>query len=255
MRIKLTLQTSSTKCTIPLNYNYFLTSAIYHTLETSSPAYSSFLHNHGYQYNSKKFKLFTYSQLFAEKRRIVDNTLQILSTDVTWYLTSPMDDFVQSFVDGLFNKGQFIIGGYTFALLRAETLQEPEFKNEMRFKCLSPITISTKIEKEGKLLLKYCEPGEEFNKLIRQNLIRKHEVLYGKPPEDDTFKLEFDQEYVSRRNGNISKLIDFKGIKIRGYLAPATVSGSPELIKVGYRCGLGDKNSAGFGMVEAANTR
>ena len=26
--------------------------------------------------------------------------------------------------------------------------------------------------------------------------------------------------------------------------------GNPELIQIGYECGFGDKNSAGFGMVE-----
>jgi CRISPR-associated endoribonuclease Cas6 len=31
---------------------------------------------------------------------------------------------------------------------------------------------------------------------------------------------------------------------------PFTLSGNSELIKVGYECGFGEKNSTGFGMVE-----
>jgi CRISPR-associated endoribonuclease Cas6 len=57
---------------------------------------------------------------------------------------------------------------------------------------------------------------------------------------------------VVRHGGRISKLIDYKGTKIRGYQAPFTVTGPPELLRIGYACGFGDRNSQGFGMVEVA---
>jgi CRISPR-associated endoribonuclease Cas6 len=45
--------------------------------------------------------------------------------------------------------------------------------------------------------------------------------------------------------------IDYKETKIFAYLAPFTVEGDVELIRVGYECGFGDGNSKGLGMVES----
>ena len=47
-----------------------------------------------------------------------------------------------------------------------------------------------------------------------------------------------------------SKLIDYKGIKIRGWFMHFTIQGNSELIRIGYEAGFGENNSAGFGMVE-----
>jgi CRISPR-associated endoribonuclease Cas6 len=41
-------------------------------------------------------------------------------------------------------------------------------------------------------------------------------------------------------------------IDVIGIQAPFTIEGDPELIKVGYECGFGEKNSMGFGMAEVS---
>ena len=48
----------------------------------------------------------------------------------------------------------------------------------------------------------------------------------------------------------MTRLVDYKGIKIRGVVSPFHVIGAPELIHIGYECGFGDKNSMGFGMAD-----
>jgi len=92
----------------------------------------------------------------------------------------------------------------------------------------------------------------EFSELVRQNLIRKYEAIHARKPQDDSFTMEFDAEYIRKRGGRITRLIRYKEIDIRGILCPFHASGNPELMFVGYECGFGDKNSAGFGMVEVA---
>ena len=89
-----------------------------------------------------------------------------------------------------------------------------------------------------------------LSELIRQNLIRKHEAILGRAPHDDTLSFAFDKAYIDRRQGRVTRLVDYKGIKIRGVLCPFRVTGNPALIQIGYECGFGDKNSAGFGMAE-----
>ena len=61
----------------------------------------------------------------------------------------------------------------------------------------------------------------------------------------------FDEATISANDKDVSPvLVDYKGIKIKGIMCPFGVSGSPALIQIGYECGFGDKNSAGFGMAE-----
>ena len=132
-------------------------------------------------------------------------------------------------------------------------LRQPRFRPQMTFRCLSPITMSTVRERDGKLTKHYCLPDDpQFSELVRQNLIRKYEAVYRHPPEETSFAMTFDQAYIDKREGRVTRLVDYKGIKIRGVVSPFHVIGTPALIRVGYECGFGDKNSAGFGMVEIA---
>ena len=75
-------------------------------------------------------------------------------------------------------------------------------------------------------------------------------MVHRQPPEEKSFAMTFDQGYIDKRKGRVTRLVDYKGIKIRGVVSLFHVIGAPELIRVGYECGFGDKNSAGFGMVE-----
>jgi CRISPR-associated endoribonuclease Cas6 len=63
----------------------------------------------------------------------------------------------------------------------------------------------------------------------------------------------WDRAYLdeaARRGRRASVLTDIRGIKVRGWLAPFTIEGSPELIEIGYEAGFGARNSMGFGMAE-----
>ncbi len=113
--------------------------------------------------------------------------------------------------------------------------------------------MSTKRECNGKQVMHYCLPEDPaLSELIRQNLIRKQEAIHGRAPYDNTLTFRYDANYINRRRGRVTRLVDYKGIKIRDVLCPFNVSGSVALIQTGYECGFGDKNSAGFGMVEAS---
>jgi len=60
----------------------------------------------------------------------------------------------------------------------------------------------------------------------------------------------FDSDDIRKRRGRVTRMIDIKGIKIRGVMCPFHAAGNPELLFVGYECGFGNRNSVGFGMVE-----
>jgi len=263
MRIKVLFQNNE-PTELPINYNYYLSSAIYEYLNQSDAEYAFFLHEEGYTTSKgKRFKLFTFSQLQAKKRQIVGDKIRFTSS-VTWYVSSPSEDFLGNFAAALLERRQLNIAETKVMLKDLFIPKPPRFSERMRFTCLSPITISTVAERNGERILHYCRPDEaDFYEKIQQNLIGKYEVLYGKlPPKSDSlasledkFRMEFDPEYVKKHNGRITKLVKFKDIDVIGVMAPFTIEADPRLIELGYECGFGDKNSAGFGMVEVCKRR
>ena len=92
-------------------------------------------------------------------------------------------------------------------------------------------------ENDGQRRTHYCLPDDpELSELIRQNLIRKHQAIHDHTPQNDALTFQFDEAYIRRKQGRVTRLVDFKGIKIRGTLCPFSVSGSPALIQDGYEC-------------------
>lgn len=254
MRIKVFFQNRG-PIELPINYNYFLASAIYKALNRSDPEFAFFLHEEGYtSEKGKHFKLFTFSQLRARKHQIIGDKIRFRSA-VQWQVASPSEGFLGHFAASLSEHRVLFVAGTKLVLKDLYIPQKPNFYRQMNFTCLSPITISTVRERDGERVLHYCRPDEEdFQEKIRQNLNRKYEVLHGTSLLESDFRIKFDPEYVKRR-GRITKLIKFKDVDVIGVMAPFQIEADPRLIQIGYECGFGDKNSAGFGMVEICRRR
>lgn len=236
--------------TLPINYNHLLVGIIYRFLSASNPEYADFLHDEGYSAAEKRFKLFTFSQLMADNRRIHGDQI-FFGSQLIWYVSSPVETFLSYFADTLLTQGVISFGKHQLKIIDVRIPRIPRIQSEMNFRCISPIVMSAVRENNGKHSMHYCLYDDpEISDLIRHNLIHKFRAIYDREPPRNDLIFDFDERYVERKQGRISRLVDFKGIKIRGILCPFRVVGSPELIQIGYECGFGDKNSAGFGMVE-----
>jgi len=241
----------------PINHQGLLAGLVYHLLAASDPDYARFLHDEGYRPaddKARRFKLFTFSWLQARRRRVAGGTLFLGPGPVEWYLSSPVHDFLVHGATGLLAAGNTLrIGQTELPLVGVESLPPPPFGDIAHLTCLSPIVATGARPEGGTHYLRPCE-AEAFSEAVRRNLLKKHELIHGGPPGDDTLWLDFDATYLARdvRHGGTKK-ITFKNTDHIGAFAPFTLSGSPELMQVGWECGLGEKNSAGFGMVETAN--
>ena len=258
MRLKLTLQAKQN--IIPINYQHFLTSAIYNYLSNSDAKFTNTLHSGKHIKSKKDFKFFTFSWLQFPKKQIANSSLKILSSEFYWYISSPWEEFVQNFVNGLLELGGLRLGEHNFPIAQVETIPDV-IANKMnqsqniKFFCLSPIVITTKKEYKGKLAKYYYKPTddlEEISEKIRQNLINKSIAFYNKSPQDTSLKIEFDKNYIKTHKAQVLShyIKENINIKIPAIMCPFTVAGSIELIKFGYECGFGELNSAGFGMVK-----
>ncbi len=263
MRLKLSLLPQSPRTAVPINYNYPLSAALYKTLRQAEPEYAAWLHDRGYASPNRRFyKLFTFSRLFIPVARR-DGSVLIAGDERPWHLlvSSPMeDDFVQNFVLGLFQEQTLEIGGPgavgRFLIGSVEALPVPEFRSPIRGVMLSPLVCTTMREHNGKQQPYYFRPQDAgLSAALHQNLLNKYEVVHGRPCEDETFEIQLDMDYFNRKNGKVSKLLHIKEgtaeeTRIKAFEMPFRMSGNPDLLRIAWECGLGDKNSLGLGMIE-----
>jgi len=258
MRLQITLQVERAT-SFPLNHQHFLTAAVYDFLDRSDSDYARFLHETGYAADGdlndqRKFKLFCFSTLRAKKRRIAGDKLILGPDEIEWLVASPLEKFLSEFASGLLTSGVLRVGREVLPIAHVETLPAPEFYSPMKFSCLTPVVAGISAEYNGKPATKYLRPGDaEFSERLRANLLRKYSALHGHAPQDDSFIVTWDENYLQKNKG--TKLIDFKGVLIPGAFCPFEIAGSRELIEFAYNAGLGEKNAGGFGMIEVKAAR
>lgn len=240
---------------LPLNHAQYLTGAVYNFLDRADRDYARFLHDEGYAGSDDwddrhRFKLFAFSTLRARRRRIAGDRLVLGPGEIEWQISSPLDKFLREFATGVLEQGTVRVAREILPIANVETLPTPPIKANSQWACLTPVVSA--VSRPDSRYAQYLRPGDgEFPERLRANLMRKYFALHGHEAEDDRFDLEWDSKYLLRHRG--TKLIDFKGTQIVGAFCPFTMCGSAELIELAYGAGLGEKNAAGFGMVEVKN--
>ncbi len=250
MRLKITFFSNNhNNHLLPINYNYFLSSAVYFYLSKADKIYSSKLH----KLNSYKF--FTFSWLQIPKKQIEGGYIKILSEKFFWYVSSPSKDFISTLANGILKTDFLKINDAEFELSQIEVLPEAKLSEKTKFICLSPIVVTTKKEHNGKLGKYYYKPTDDTKEIIekiKNNLVKKYEKFYNKKPKSD-IKLEFDKNYLPKSQVLVHYIKGDLDIKIPAIMCPFFAEGDEELVKFGYECGFGELNSAGFGMVKVNN--
>lgn len=243
MRAKIEI-CSEKEITLPLQYNYIIQAVILKWL--GDEAYSKFIHDTGYEYNNRKYKMYTFSRL--EGRFNIDK----VNKNITFFenprltISTGDDKFLSYFINNIISKDNFRIGNNNVYIGKAEC-SNYKLKGPIDIFTKSPIVIySTLVNSEGAKKTYYYSPYEkEFSELARKNLIHKYIAVNGKEPEDDRFILE------PIKNSRLKEsVVIYKDIVIKGWRGEFSMSGSDELINLAYNTGLGSKNSQGFGCIE-----
>lgn len=242
---------------LPINYQYEVSAWIYHTLHFGDAAFAEWLHNKGYNTGNRSFKLFTFSNLMAQRFKVMQDRLRILSDQATLYLTFRIDEAMQHFVQGLFQQQRLRIGDRKsqadFEVSRIEMLPEPEFSTKMTFRCLSPMCVSKPVERNGKLQSWYLAPDHpEYAERLFENLLMRYQAVSPNTEKPDTDSLKHTS--FTLKSSARSRLIKIKAdtpqeTRIRGYLFDFECQAPAELLKFGYEAGFGEKGSLGFGCV------
>ena len=237
MRLKINLSSTKANYLIPFNYNHILSAIIYRKIADLDLAAK--LHF------SKDFKFFTFSQIyFSDWKRIKQG---IISKDgkLSFYISSPNDNLIKSLVEGHLENTEVDFKGTKLLVEQIELLKKPKFKEKMKMRTMSPVSASIKREVDGKLKIWDLGPGDErFYESVQKNLVNKYVSFYGDFDGSKWVRLRPDMKTAKRRR------IEIKGDFHRGYMMEFEMEADARLLEFAYDCGLGERNSMGFGMVE-----
>lgn len=251
MRLTITFQSPdlSSCIKLPLHYNYALQGFIYNHI---SSHLAEFLHNRGYSFERRVFKLFTFSRIFGRYRLDKEKRLISFSSPVKFQLSSPLDDFIQEFAETLARSPDVSLEGNSLVVSSIEVHFSPHIRSPVIIKMLSPLTCySTFLTGEGKKKTYYFSPfEEEFSRIVKENIVKKYVAFHQKKPSSEDFDIL--PLKVDKKSEKIVKYTPKENSPtvIKGWMGIYKLKGSPELIHLAYDAGLGAKNPQGFGMFE-----
>ncbi len=255
MRITVTFQNikSDRLVKLPLHYNYALQGFIYRHI---SAYLASFLHNKGYRYQKRVFRLFTFSRIVGRYRIEGDKEIICFTGPISLHIASPLDDFLQEFAETLARAPEVNIENNPLVVSSIEVHFSPAIGYSAVIRMLSPLTVySTLVSAEGKKKTYYFSPFEkEFSELTRKNIVKKYISFYKRKPVSKDLKIT--PLKVDKKSEKIIKYSPDKGAYtlIKGWMGIYRLEGNPELIRFSYDTGLGAKNSQGFGMYEVIDS-
>ncbi|RMA93079.1 CRISPR-associated endoribonuclease Cas6 [Hydrogenothermus marinus] len=245
MRIKLVLNSEKNFISLPIHHNEIIQAMLYKSLPSSIAKY---LHDTGFFFNGRKFKLFTFSKIYTEKFIIKDEEI-FYKTPITIFISSAIEDIGLNWGENFLKKDIVNLGKNKLFLEEIQILKKPDLKETNIIKTLSPITVYKTLTKDGKKFTQYYRPTDlEFKQLIKENIKKKYSILTGMNIDD----FEFDIKLISKFR---EVPLKYKNFFIKGIEGKFKINIDPVIFNAIYDSGLGAKNSQGFGMIEIINTK
>ncbi|WP_054840889.1 CRISPR-associated endoribonuclease Cas6 [Thermococcus peptonophilus] len=242
MRIEIKLRPAEVGTILPFNYNYEVFSQLLEKIYLVSPP------ELGKEVESSGVDYFTFSRIMVRKRELIPEAgIRVLSDDVSLYVSSHSTDVIHAIAEGFLDDPLLKIKDAVFIADDVKVLKEPELKGPVLFSTLSPILVRTVKFVNGRMKVWDLYPDDEmfFDKL-RKIMLMRYSSIYGEMPEDKEFKID---------------VLKFKPVRIlvkdtyyRSSLMVFKYSGSPELARLGYEAGFGEKTRYGFGMVKVIDS-
>ncbi|MCG0313275.1 MAG: CRISPR-associated endoribonuclease Cas6 [Calditerricola sp.] len=227
---------------LPFSYPYWIQSALYGVLEHE---FAQKLHDEGYRYGKRAFRLFTFSRLMGTYEIDRKRHEIVFCNPIRMVVASPLAEFVRQLSNVLLQEEGLRFG---HQVVRVEEIayRKPRVERlPIAVRTLSPITVYSTIERmAGKRYTYYYAPREPlFSQLIHQNLVKKWVALTG-----TTY--DGPETVVQPIGRSRLHIVTYKETVIKGWSGRFLLNGDPRLIELGLYAGLGGKNAQGFGLCE-----
>jgi CRISPR-associated endoribonuclease Cas6 len=245
MILKLNFSSSKGVITLKKNYNYLLQAFFYQNIDDEV---SKFLHDEGFAYRKKKFKLFTFSKVIGD---IIKKQLDslVFRPNISIYFASPISNITNATLSSFIKKREFDLDGNKLVLNSVEAINPEVSEEKVVVRCLSPIT-AYRTDKNAKKYVYFNPNQEEFYDILKSNLLQKYEIVYGKPYSGKLriYPIEVRDTYKKKVNYKDSLLIE-------AWDGTYGMEAEKDMIKLALEAGLGPRNSQGFGMVRLENVK
>ncbi len=237
MRAKIVMDFSG-NLVLPVNYNHILQAVILNWI--SDENYAKFIHDRGYNYEKRSYKMYTFSKLYGDCSAR-DGKITFKNAPVRLYISSVESDFMQYVLETVVINDEVRLGSKYVKVQNVE-IYDSEVPNFGKIATLSPITVY-KTDTNSRKTICFSPEEPEFSEYVRDNLIRKYIAYYGTEPEDKTFE-------ISPASETKIAILKYKDTVIKAWNGKFTLKGSKELATLANDTGLGSKNSQGFGCFE-----
>jgi CRISPR-associated endoribonuclease Cas6 len=227
---------------VPVQYGHLLQGLIYRQMD--NPVLRSFLHEHGFALEKRRFKLFTFSRLMGRSARFDRSGGSIvLDPPLRLVICSPIPFILQELGTGFLRQGRVRLGDVFLEVKEMATAAPRVTGRSIRVRMLSPVVVYSTFPGDGRKYTYYYSPFEpRFVELAANNLAKKHLLVHGRRASTGGFAIR-----PVRVGDRDLKVTYYKDIVIKGWMGEYELSGDPELLQLALDAGLGSKNSQGYG--------
>ncbi|QZT37672.1 CRISPR-associated endoribonuclease Cas6 [Halosquirtibacter xylanolyticus] len=219
MRLNITIRSNQEE--VPFDHQHLLSGVVYKWLGESE--------EHG------NLSLYSFSQLNGAKKG--RNGL-VFPVGTCFSFSAFNRDLLNRLIRGIQKDPSMFYG---LVVEEVEILGEPDFSEEYRFYCGSPILVKCSDAENKKHHLRFDDPNA--SDVMHRILCKKmDQVGY----EYSDFKIYFDQMY----GGAKTKLIRYKKINNRCNVCPVIIKGDDRVKRFVWNVGVGSSTGIGFGALK-----
>lgn len=245
--------------TLPINYQYPLSAAIYKIIAKGDAEYAQLLHEQGYGQGHHKFKLFTFSQLKVPFK-IAEDRLRLIGNEASFMVSFHLPQAMESFIKGLFQSEEITIADkqskVNFKIKSVESLSNPlvNYKNNeiinKQLQVHSPIVAGIKNDKGNFDFLSPEDP--RFIDSLIYNWRSKIATIFDLQTSASALLM---LDVLPMKQAPKSRLITIKAdtpeqTKIKGWMNfGLQVTGEKRFVDLLINSGVGLYNSMGMGCV------
>ncbi|MEZ0536495.1 CRISPR-associated endoribonuclease Cas6 [Caldicellulosiruptoraceae bacterium PP1] len=242
MRLKINLTIPNNQLSLPIHYNHILHATILNWI--NDEVYSRYIHDIGWSYQNRHYKMYTFSRLYGKFTIDTEKKVIFYYNNVYLTLCSIDDRFLEYVLNNIISKDSVIINAQKLEV-KEVSIEKIDIRSKMVIESLSPIVAYKTLNIASSKKTYYFNPfEEEFEKSIKENLIRKYIALSGNNNYNGSFSISPLDNYKLKEN-----IVKYKETVIKGWSGKFEISGDESLVKLAFDTGLGSKNSQGFGCI------
>lgn len=220
---------------IPMNYKYQVQSALFSKLEEIGA--SEFWHSSGFG-EAEIFKLFVPGPLTGNFTANNEDKKLIFEDSISLEIRSPLFEFCDDLQRSFELNSDFKLFDRKLSLAEMALTNYHINTESANFRTVTPILVITKTD--GRQLQFISPDDERFTQKLIDNFEKKFRALYEEePPQIEIKVIEPGRQVVSK----------YKAAVLVAHHCLLNIKAPPQALEFIYNCGLGNRNSQGFGMI------